>query len=293
MSITPTQQALRALSRTEFVVMSTRTQRTTVSDELSRKFAPVVVEGETPPMPDWEALQDFHAGLLERSAAEVRQTDQQHRANKAVISGYRRQRQTLVGGLKVQYRDLRKSVEGAYGEAGLVAFGIESPPPRRFVAVHEQMRELLALVHDPEFPALLPELKAGQTPTDLQKLGDSLGAKLLELENLMETIRRMQKVLDQSYLVKQEAAKENRRIYLNLARIQEGYYRLVGLDDLADRIRTEVHRTTPRRKPQETEGPAEETSPEGSPPEETVPGEPPSGTETEPPPAPVAAASGA
>jgi hypothetical protein len=166
MSITPTQQALRALSRTEFVVMSTRTQRTTVSDELSRKFAPVVVEGETPPMPDWEALQDFHAGLLERSAAEVRQTDQQHRANKAVISGYRRQRQTLVGGLKVQYRDLRKSVEGAYGEAGLVAFGIESPPPRRFVAVHEQMRELLALVHDPEFPALLPELKAGQTPTD-------------------------------------------------------------------------------------------------------------------------------
>jgi hypothetical protein len=275
MSITPSQPALEALSRTEFVVMSTRTQKTTVSGELTQKFAPILTLGEGTPMPDWDALQDSHAALLELSAAEVRRVDHQHRAKKTVMSGYRKQRQALAGDLKVQYRDLRKSVDAAYGEAGLVAFGIESPPPRRFVAVHEQMRELLEQVRDPDFPARLPEPKAGQTVPDLQRFATSLDARIQELEALMETIRRMQKLLDESYLVKRETLRQSRRTYLNLARIQEGYYRLVGLDDLADRIRTEVHRTSPRRKPAQAGTPAEESSPEDSPAEGTPPAGPP------------------
>ena len=52
----------------------------------------------------------------------------------------------------------------------------------------------------------------------------------------------MRKRADESIVAKREAQKRHRRIYSNVARIQEGLYRLAGLDELADRIRATVPR---------------------------------------------------
>ncbi len=76
----------------------------------------------------------------------------------------------------------------------------------------------------------------------------------------MAAIKRMRKQVDASLVVKRETLKRHRRLYLNVARIQEGYYRLAGLDELADRIRSRE----PGRRKQESSGDQPEDSEEES-----------------------------
>ncbi|MEE8525437.1 MAG: hypothetical protein V3T72_15985 [Thermoanaerobaculia bacterium] len=258
-----TKRTLEALERTDFVVTSIRTQKPTVTAELTRTFGDDLPEGGL--MPDWDGLQETHAARLAGSARAIRGTEQHHRRNAAEMSGYRKQRHAIVNRLLRGYRDLRNSVEGTYPEEALTVIGLEEQPIRRFVAVREQMPEVLERLRDPELQSRMPEPLAGHQALDFDHFAGAMAADIELLEGSMETIRQMQKILDESLLAKREALKDNRRTYLYLARIQEGYYRLAGLDDLADRIRTEVFRLSPRKKEAPAEPPAEAASSASSP----------------------------
>ncbi len=74
----------------------------------------------------------------------------------------------------------------------------------------------------------------------------------------MEAIKGIRKRLDASIVARDETRRRHRRIYANVARVQEGLYRLAGLDDLADRIR--VTEPSPRQKKED--GDEQETRPE-------------------------------
>ena len=255
--------ALKSLDLTEFLVMSTRTQKPNVSARLTQVFHPAVsrAEGEGVSAPDWDQVQESHAGLLESSAAEVRRTDKVHRLNKVKLSEMRRRRTTLVGALKTRHRDLRSSFSGTYGREALPLVGLDAPPERRFVAIREQQLEVLERLRDPDLVSRLPEPRAGQAALDLAALADAIEAEILELEEAMEAIQRMQKQVDESLVVKRETLKQHRRLYVNVARIQESYYRLAGLDDLAERIRSPE---LPRRRPPEQSAAEEGESGEAS-----------------------------
>ncbi len=248
MSSRTTKTTLRALARTEFVVMSIRTQKTTVGAELGRVFGGSLPTDGSLPMPDWESLQEAHALRLEDSAEQVHLTDRHHRQNRAQISGLRKQRRQMVRDLQRQYRDLRVSVTDTYDEAGLIVLGLEDLPARRFVGVRKQIPEIIERLRDPELPVQLPEPRPGHQALDFEHYAGVLDAEVQALEESSESIRRMRKHLDESVVAKGEALKENRRIYLQLARVQEGYYRLAGLDELADRIRTEVFKLGKARR---------------------------------------------
>ncbi len=255
--------ALKSLDLTEFLVMSTRIQKPSVSGELVQVFRPVIPEGESAgiPMPDWDGLQESHALILEASATEVRRADQAHRINKVTMTERRRKRRKLVGNLKTRHRDLRSSFSGTYGKEALALVGLDAPPERRFVAVREQQLEILERLRDGELASQLPEPRSGQAPLDLAAIADSMEAEILELEEIMEAIKRMQKRVDAALVAKRETLRRHRRLYLNVARIQESYYRLAGLDELADRIRSPK---LPRRKPAGDEGQGDGTSAEGA-----------------------------
>ncbi len=242
--------ALRSLDRTEFLVMSTRTQKPNVSIRLTQVFIPALTgaDGEVAPTTDWDLVQESHAGLLETSAAEVQRTDKAHRVNKVKMSEMRRKRRKLVAGLTSRHRDLRSSFTGTYGKDALPLVGLDATPERRFLAVREQQLEILERLRDPELASRLPEPRGGQAALDLTALADAIETEILELEVAMEAIQRMQKQVDESLVVKRETLRQHRRLYVNVARIQESYYRLAGLDELADRIRSPAF---PRRKPPE------------------------------------------
>lgn len=267
MSTQMTKQTLTALERTDFVINSIRTQKSTVTAELNLGFGEALPEGI--PQPDWDSLQESHVVRLEGSIGGIRQTEREHRQNLARMSALRKQRRTIVDGLLGEYRKLRSSVDGNYPAEGLIVLGIENPPVRRFAAVREQMPEILGLLRDPDLAARMPEPRPGHAALDFESFAVPMESGIQALEESMETIQEMRKILDESLLAKREALEENRRIYLNLARIQEGYYRLAGLDDLADRIRTEVYRVGgPRRSSTDGEPtdtpPSDDTSTESS-----------------------------
>ena len=275
MSSQTSKAALHSLDRTEFLVMSTRIQKPSVSGELAEIFRPVLPqgEGESPRMPDWDALQETHALLLETSAAEVRRTDQAHRLNKVRLSELRRGRRLLVAALKTRHRDLRSSFSGTYGKEALPLVGLDAPPERRFVAVREQQLEVLERMRDPQLTSQLPAPRSGQAALDLTAIAGAMEAEILELEAAVAAIQRMRKRVDAALVVKRETLRQHRRLYVNVARIQESYYRLAGLDELADRIRSPE---LPRRKaeqeaPEEPPGEANEDT--GS--AEEPPAEPP------------------
>jgi len=261
------EEALQRVDKSEFVVMATRTHNASVSGALTNLFGGTPsIEGQPAFVTDWQTVQESHAGLLGHWTGEVRRTDEVHRVNLVKVSQLRRNRRGTVGGLQRYHRDLRKSVDGTYGPEALALVGLDSPPKRRFVAVREQLREVVTRMRNPELASQKPAPRAGLPSLDFEQLASALETQIQALEALDEEIRRMRKVVDESLAEKRRVLKAHRRIYVNVAGIQERYYRLVGLDDLADRIRSA---DPPRRSEPQTETP-EETPPPSPPPSSTA-----------------------
>ena len=234
-----TQATLRSLDQAEFLITSTLTSATMVSERLGEIFQelPPTGEGEEVSVPDWIQVQRSNAALLLRASQEVKNADKAHRLDKLEDRGLRRKRRQLIDRLKQRHRDYRKSFAGTYGEDSLGLVGLDAPPARRFVAVREQALEVLERMRTPELLARLPAPRSGQTAQDLVQLADDMEAEILEFEEVMAEIQQMHKRRDESLIQKREAMQRFRRIYLNVARVQESYYRIAGFDDLAERIR--------------------------------------------------------
>ena len=127
------------------------------------------------------------------------------------------------------------------------------------MALREQCLETIDLLADEELASKLGEVRPGHAPLDLVEITTDMKAEVKRFEELYNAITEMKKVLDEALVAKREAAKRHRRIYANVARIQEGFYRLVGLDELADRIRVTI---PVRRARSAEEEPAEDDAKE-------------------------------
>ncbi|MCP3956500.1 MAG: hypothetical protein GY719_01470 [bacterium] len=244
MSSQTTKEVLQVLEQTEFVIASTLVQKPVISAELKSILEAPEGEGEGAAVPDWDLLQDTHVSLLQRSMSKVRQADRDHRVNKIQLSQLRKERRGQIKTLKGRHRDLRRSFTGTYGEESLPFVGLDAPPAVRHVAVREQALEVLDRMRDPELASQVGDPRSGQVALDLGLLADALQDEILQLEEMTLAIQEMRKRLDESLLAKREALEAHRRVYVNVTRIQEGYYRLAGRDELADRIR---HPDPPRR----------------------------------------------
>jgi len=267
--------ALKLLEKTEFLVTSMRNLKTTAIVELGVIFHEILstVPGEVPPAPDWDALQEGNLAMLEASAEEVRRTDRAYRRDRVRDRQLRRDRRDHVRRLKQGHRDLRQSFTGTYGDQALPLVGLDAPLDRRFLAVREQMLEVVERMLDADLAGKLPAPRAGQSAIDLVTLAGARQGEIQQLEVTMEAIKGMRKRLDASIVARDEAQDRHRRIYANVARVQEGLYRLAGLDDLADRIR--VTEPSPRQKKEEAsqEDPAGEQN--NTQEEQNQPAEPP------------------
>ncbi len=278
--------ALRALGQTEWLTTSTLIQKPRVNAELDELFRSTEPPGAGPAtVPDWNQLQDGNVELLQRSADKLRHADQAHRKNIAELRKLRNRRRNIVGGFRKRYRGERMSFEGTYGEAALVEVGLDAPPVYTYLAMREQMLEFLERLRAPETAAKLGQPQPGRSAIELEPLADAVGGEIEAYKALMTEIREQRKRADETLIAKRQAIKENRRTIVNVARVQEGLYRLAGLDELADRIRA----ATPRRrkaKPPETEKAAEASAAERPQSETTAPNtdaETPTATDPAPP----------
>ena len=254
--------ALKQLEKTEFLVVSAKTQKLMVNGRLA-KAGPEIVDagsGEAPPAPDWNQLQEWGIAALDQSAEEVRQTDRDLRKNRVRLRKARQDRNGKVKRVASGHRSLRQSFTGTYGPESLPLVGLDAEPARALLAAREQMREVVERMRDPQLTAALPEPVAGQQPIELATVADARDAELGDLEVKMAEIDGLRKQTDEALFVRGRALAKNRRVYSNVGRLLEGVYRLAGLDQLADRIR--VTERSRRKKTEESAAPAQAEEPD-------------------------------
>ncbi len=253
--------ALRHLEKTEYLVVSAKTQKPTVNDRLAKIDPTPAGEGtgEAPPAPDWNQLQEWSIHTLEDSAEEVRSTDHDLRKSRVRLTNARQDRDGKMERMASGHRSLRQSFTGTYGPKSLPLVGLAAVPARALVPVREQMREAVGRMRDPLLASALPEPLVGQKPIDLESVADARDAEIGDLETKMGEIDELRKQTDEALIVRDQALAENRRVYSNVGRLLEGVYRLAGLDELADRIRA-TQRSA--RKQDEESGASDTESPQ-------------------------------
>ncbi len=277
--------ALKQLNKTEFLIVSGKTQKSTVNAQLAKAGLEILGErsGEATPAPDWNQLQEWGITALELSAGEVRRTDRQLRKSRVRLTQARRNRKAELRRIASSHRALRKSFAGTYGRDALPLVGLDCEPTPALLAVREQMREqmreVITRMEDPQLVAALPEPLAGQQPIDLAALAETRSLENDDLEAQGAEIYALRKHTDESLIVRNTTLARNRRVYANVGRLLEGIYRLAGLDELADRIR--VTQRSSRKKPadaregESTAAPKEPVAEPGlspAPPEQTLEG---------------------
>ncbi len=239
MSSQTNKKALKQMEKTEFLVVSAKTQKPTVNDRLTG-IGPEIFgdgSGEAPPAPDWNQLQEWSIAALESSNQEVRQSDREHRKSRTRLGKARRDRNDKVKRLGSGHRALRKSFAGTHGPESLPLVGLDAQPVRGYKAAREQMREVVGRMRDPQLAAALPEPLAGQKPIELESVASARDAEVGDLEAKMDEIDGLRKQTYEALVVRNQALTKNRRVYSNVGRLLEGVYRLAGLDELANRIR--------------------------------------------------------
>ncbi|MEM7585408.1 MAG: hypothetical protein AAF560_18610, partial [Acidobacteriota bacterium] len=139
---------------------------------------------------------------------------------------------------------------------------------RSYLAIGNQMRELVTRMRDPNLAGILPEPAAGQPTVDLEAVATAWEERGTRLDQLNAEVEADVNRAQESRVLLREALRRSRRLYANVGRLQEGIYRLAGLDDLADRMR--ATQRAPRKKDDGEESSGEESSGEAT---ETQPAE--------------------
>lgn len=262
--------ALKQMEKTELLVDSIQNHRPLLGETLA-ELPPEIFPaggGEDPAAPDWNHLQDWNVAVLEASAAEVRQTDQEHRENLVRLAQLRIDRREQLRQVQDGHGALRGSFIGTHGMTSLPVVGLDDYAARANLAAREQLREVIARMRNPELAKQLGEPRAGQSPIDLETLANAREAEIDRYEATLAKIENLRKQVIESRLRRNLARQRNRRIYSNVARIQEGLYRIAGLDDLAAGIRPSTRSARKKSEEATVPDPAEPASdPEADPPD--------------------------
>ncbi len=195
-------------------------------------------------------LEEVLLGLVEAEDAHVRQ--------QIVISNLQRESDRLKTELYDQQVAIRQTFAGLFGsehENELAAISGRTPRGRK--DLEEQVDQTIKLLRDPAVE--VPELKIRQgVEINFGALAEGLEAGKVELHAARSGLLRARKGAVQTMLVKHAAITEFNRIFPATAGILEGFFRLVGEVELADRIRTSIRRVTNREGAEDDEAPAED-----------------------------------
>jgi len=274
MSSNSTRDTVLSLDKTEYLGASTRTHMPTVSPRLAEVYSvlPPSGEGEGPRNLDFDGWQGSNADLLDYSSRNVRETSHAYRVAKVKVFEIRRRRDENGQDLRGHHRSLKKRFLAGYEEEDLDLVALESPPSPRIADLREQSRDFVERARDPELPA---KLRGPKTPTaalDFPALADEFEEKVNVYDQRNKELKEAEKQRDEALAAKRAAKELNKRIYTNVARIQEGLYRLAGLDELADRIRITI---PVRSSKPATDTPAPDGEPADPPPADPPQPEPP------------------
>ncbi|HEX9734073.1 MAG TPA: hypothetical protein VGG06_19045 [Thermoanaerobaculia bacterium] len=249
-------QALRADKAIRDVTATLRENRDVLGDGVTQLLQPFAGEGQT--VPGFSAVVDPMVNLLESLGRDVVLADQGKLDENAVDFVLRARRDAASAELYREIVALKGAVRSAHGPEGVKILGFAQELRPDPVLVERQAERLLANLGNPERP--LPPARAAGTGIDSEAVRQSLTPKHAALQGVLRLLEGETKGTVTAQLTKNSTMADYRRMIVSLARTVEGLFRLIGRDDLADRIPTAVRRGIRRRR-EETPPPAQTTPP--------------------------------
>ena len=235
-------------------------------DRLIELFRPLLPEGA--PEPELESIFQLLLHLLIDSGSQVIASNWERHQESLTDLGLREDRNEAIETVRPKLFRIRDIFHGALGPKGprLLALGegVEStiaPLVQQTIYVYNRLLD----------PTLLEGLEPW-IPLDPTKLAELIAPELARLRGATQGLAAEQRATEESLLALREVQAKSQRCYVHGAKIVEGFFRLVGMDAEADRIRR-VHRrttSTPDGVPLPEDTDSEDTSPENVTPEEVA-----------------------
>ena len=252
-----TRGVFQRLTSVEEVQASLRTFGGGVATLLDERSAPPG-DGATPV--SHQRVFDNLGSDLETARLGLVGAEDEHVRQQVRISNLQDESDRLVSELYDQQVAVRQTFTGLFGaKRGFELAATSGNTPRARKDLEEQVDQTVKLVKDPaiEMPAL--RIRGG-VEVNLVGLAEGLEVSQLELRAARTGLLDARKAGARTLLAKRAAMADFDRIFLAAAGILEGFFRLAGEVDLADRIRTSIRRVTNREGAEDEEVP-EETAP--------------------------------
>jgi len=276
------QEAFALLADSEEIVSSIETHGVEVAARLEEKWTAMAAPTD-PDAPQLVAASppDYLGNLLSlrdglsASSTTLGRADQTHVHQLAKVLELRGERDTLFADASRIFSTTRRTIDDIHGEGqSFVLAGMESPTARTPKKILRQLDLAVSYLRQPN-PKLTIVKVEGVTIDTVAMVG--------KLEQVAEALRAKQNEFQRARRAAQASRKEKQRRIVEhrdhnswTARIVEGYYRLAGETELAERLRSVAAR--PGRRPV----PAPAPDDEGPTPDETPPTDAPAPDEPEP-----------
>ena len=203
---------------------------------------------------------------LEPMRQKVVAAEDEHVRRLAHAAALRRQGEELGTELYDQQVMARRILGGAYPKRGFELAAVSGTTPRNYKPLQEQVDQTVKLLREPV--AELPPVKLSGVEITPVEVADGLQLSLDGFREVRTDYGRARKAVGESKVDLDRTLDEFRATFPWIAQSLEGFARLVGERELADRIRTSIRRVT-RRQAEGEEDSSEQASAEETSPEET------------------------
>jgi hypothetical protein len=194
------------------------------------------------PMPDFLGAQKAHKAYVTDASAWVFTTNDNYGDSK----GARRQASKAASDSSVALgsglRRLKRVVHDHFGEELVKRLGLAEQFEAKRNARLARGRYVLKQVRKHQ-EAVQVE---GTAPLDLSVEADTLERQVTALKDALDTLDKRRQDTKSAMLALRRAVEAERNVAVSVAGCQEGWYRLVGYDGLADRIRPIIRKRSRR-----------------------------------------------
>ncbi len=172
------------------------------------------------------------------------------------VSKLRRQRDDLASKAHQRLVANRRVLLGVFGpDRGFEVAALDGKTPRESKAMIDQLDQTIQLMRDPE--GELPVVVADGVQVDLEGMATGFETDLADLRQVRGQLERANKAAAETLIAKDEAIKAFNGVFPPVAGIFEGFFRLAGEPELAERVRTSTRRVTRRQGAEGDEEPSE------------------------------------
>lgn len=226
----------RLLDSSEAVEDSVKVHGPIVASLLEERFEPRVPEAEDGDKPHVLAFLFTLRDDLGASREAVAEIEARNIRLLRRVTGLSNERATLLESLQNDYTWLRGHLEKLLGEGQAeVVGGIQRPTATSSKKLLRQVRLAIEALSEPGVELVEKRFGAGRTdPAVVVEQLERRSARFREVLNRLDELHREVQVTQKD---KNRTVEEHKRTFFSIARALEGFYRLAGEDELADRIR--------------------------------------------------------